>query len=128
MICAPQLKSKDGKEPIGRISKQWSGLLKEVFTDTDNFGIQFPMDLDVKMKAVLMGACFLIVSPSSHPRREGRDLSCFVVVVGVVVCCCCCCGVSLKDLCLLPASGGCDVLCLWSSSVSSVLLLLLLLL
>ncbi|CAL8376669.1 phospholipid scramblase 2 isoform X1 [Gadus morhua] len=55
-----ELKSKDGKEPIGRISKQWSGLLKEVFTDTDNFGIQFPMDLDVKMKAVLMGACFLI--------------------------------------------------------------------
>uniref|UniRef100_A0A673NJB8 Phospholipid scramblase n=1 Tax=Sinocyclocheilus rhinocerous TaxID=307959 RepID=A0A673NJB8_9TELE len=48
------------KFPIGRISKQWSGLLKEVFTDTDNFGIQFPMDMDVKMKAVLMGVCFLI--------------------------------------------------------------------
>lgn len=55
-----ELKSKDGSSPIGRISKQWSGLLKEVFTDTDNFGIQFPMDMDVKMKAVLMGACFLI--------------------------------------------------------------------
>ncbi|XP_070849152.1 phospholipid scramblase 2-like [Chaetodon trifascialis] len=55
-----ELKSKDGKKPIGRISKQWSGLLKEVFTDTDNFGIQFPLDMDVKMKAVLMGACFLI--------------------------------------------------------------------
>ncbi|XP_036404243.1 phospholipid scramblase 2-like [Megalops cyprinoides] len=55
-----ELKGKDGGKPIGRISKQWSGLLKEVFTDTDNFGIQFPMDMDVKMKAVLMGACFLI--------------------------------------------------------------------
>ncbi|XP_037335021.1 phospholipid scramblase 2-like [Pungitius pungitius] len=55
-----ELKSKDGDKPIGRISKQWSGLLKEVFTDTDNFGIQFPLDLDVKIKAVLMGACFLI--------------------------------------------------------------------
>lgn len=55
-----QLKGKDD-QIIGRISKQWSGLLKEVFTDTDNFGIQFPLDLDVKMKAVLMGACFLIV-------------------------------------------------------------------
>ncbi|CAK6952841.1 phospholipid scramblase 2-like [Scomber scombrus] len=54
-----ELKSK-ADQTIGRISKQWSGLLKEVFTDTDNFGIQFPMDLDVKMKAVLMGACFLI--------------------------------------------------------------------
>ena len=57
-----QLKGKDGGKSIGRISKQWSGLLKEVFTDTDNFGIQFPLDMDVKMKAVLMGACFLIVS------------------------------------------------------------------
>ena len=26
------------------------------------FGINFPMDLDVKIKAVLLGACFLIVS------------------------------------------------------------------
>lgn len=58
-----KLKGKDGTgKPIGQIRKQWSGLLKEVFTDTDNFGIQFPMDMDVKMKAVLMGACFLIVS------------------------------------------------------------------
>ncbi|XP_051516640.1 phospholipid scramblase 2-like [Myxocyprinus asiaticus] len=55
-----ELKGKDGGQSIGRISKQWSGLLKEVFTDTDNFGIQFPLDMDVKMKAVLMGACFLI--------------------------------------------------------------------
>lgn len=55
-----ELKGKDSDKPIGRISKQWSGLLKEVFTDTDNFGIQFPLDMDVKMKAVLMGACFLV--------------------------------------------------------------------
>ena len=47
---------------IGKISKQWSGLGKEIFSDTDNFGVSFPMDLDVKIKAVLMGAVFLIVS------------------------------------------------------------------
>lgn len=52
--------TKDGAVEVGRISKQWSGLLKEAFTDTDNFGISFPMDLDVKMKAVLLGALFLI--------------------------------------------------------------------
>ncbi|XP_062845295.1 phospholipid scramblase 1-like [Trichomycterus rosablanca] len=45
---------------IGQISKQWSGLCKESLTDADNFGLTFPMDLDVKMKAVLLGACFLI--------------------------------------------------------------------
>uniref|UniRef100_A0A671QHN7 Phospholipid scramblase n=1 Tax=Sinocyclocheilus anshuiensis TaxID=1608454 RepID=A0A671QHN7_9TELE len=49
---------------IGKISKQWTGLLREAFTDSDNFGIQFPMDLDVRMKAVMIGACFLIVSMS----------------------------------------------------------------
>ncbi|VVC45480.1 Hypothetical protein CINCED_3A000655 [Cinara cedri] len=54
--------SKDQSTVVGRISKQWSGLLREVFTDSDYFGITFPMDLDVRMKAVMMGACFLIVS------------------------------------------------------------------
>ncbi|CAN7996263.1 unnamed protein product [Ixodes pacificus] len=52
--------SKDGSVEVGKISKQWAGLLKEAFTDTDNFGISFPMDLDVHMKAVLLGALFLI--------------------------------------------------------------------
>ncbi|EGW10262.1 Phospholipid scramblase 1 [Cricetulus griseus] len=57
-----QIKSLDEKIVIGRISKHWSGFLKEVLTDVDSFGIYFPMDLDVKMKAVMLGACFLIVS------------------------------------------------------------------
>ncbi|XP_071085058.1 phospholipid scramblase 2-like [Haliotis cracherodii] len=52
--------SADHSTEVGRISKQWSGLAKEVFTDADNFGISFPMDLDVKMKAVMLGAIFLI--------------------------------------------------------------------
>lgn len=57
-----QIMSADGKTQVGKISKQWSGLLREMFTDTDYFGISFPMDLDVRMKAVMIGACFLIVS------------------------------------------------------------------
>ncbi|XP_071798201.1 phospholipid scramblase 1-like [Asterias amurensis] len=52
--------SSDGNTKVGKISKQWSGFAKEVFTDADNFGISFPMDLDVKIKAVMLGACFLI--------------------------------------------------------------------
>ncbi|XP_076828943.1 phospholipid scramblase 1-like [Brachyhypopomus gauderio] len=52
--------SMDESTNVGRISKQWTGFLREAFTDADNFGIKFPMDLDVKMKAVLLGACFLI--------------------------------------------------------------------
>lgn len=49
----------DGME-IGKISKQWSGLARELFTDADFFGISFPTDLDVNIKAIMLGACFLI--------------------------------------------------------------------
>ncbi|GAB6020563.1 Putative UDP-glucuronosyltransferase ugt-50 [Chamberlinius hualienensis] len=52
--------SADSSTKVGKISKQWSGLVKEAFTDSDNFGITFPMDLDVRMKAVMLGAVFLI--------------------------------------------------------------------
>nr|XP_012617864.1 phospholipid scramblase 1 isoform X2 [Microcebus murinus] len=55
-----EIKSLDEQIVVGKISKQWSGFVREAFTDADNFGIQFPLDLDVKMKAVMVGACFLI--------------------------------------------------------------------
>merc|ERR1719500_2228285 len=47
-------------EQVGKITKQWTGLAEEMFTDADNFGINFPLDLDVKLKATLLGALFLI--------------------------------------------------------------------
>ncbi|XP_076823563.1 phospholipid scramblase 1-like [Clavelina lepadiformis] len=46
--------------PVGKIAKQWSGFAKEMFTNATNFSVQFPVDLSVKMKAVLLGATFLI--------------------------------------------------------------------
>ncbi|KAF5291764.1 hypothetical protein FQA39_LY14252 [Lamprigera yunnana] len=52
--------SANGSTKVGKIYKQWSGALKETFTDADNFVITFPLDLDARMKAVLLGACFLI--------------------------------------------------------------------
>ncbi|CAH1255775.1 unnamed protein product [Diabrotica balteata] len=55
-----KIMSGDGAVQVGKISKQWSGLMREMFTDSDYFGITFPMDLDVRMKAVMLGACFLI--------------------------------------------------------------------
>lgn len=56
-----QVVANDGTQ-VGKISKQWSGFAREVFTDADHFGINFPMDLDVRVKATLMGCLFLIVS------------------------------------------------------------------
>lgn len=52
--------SKDGEVQVGKISKKWSGTAREYFTDADFFGVSFPMSLDVKMKAVMLGAVFLI--------------------------------------------------------------------
>ncbi|CAL8068610.1 unnamed protein product [Calicophoron daubneyi] len=57
-----KIMSTDGTSEIGRISQQWTYLLQEYFTDGANIGIFFPVDLDVKIKAVLLGAVFLIVS------------------------------------------------------------------
>ncbi|CAG0899734.1 unnamed protein product [Cyprideis torosa] len=54
-----EVKNMSGQK-VGKISKQWSGLVKEAFTDADTFGVSFPMDLDVRTKATLMGAVFLI--------------------------------------------------------------------
>ncbi|XP_063409671.1 phospholipid scramblase 2-like isoform X2 [Mytilus trossulus] len=63
--CCPQdqefiISSEDGAHEVGKISKQWTGLMREAFTDADNFGVSFPKDLDVKVKATLLGAVFLI--------------------------------------------------------------------
>ncbi|KAI1286419.1 Phospholipid scramblase 2 [Halotydeus destructor] len=52
--------SRDGQVQVGKISKQWSGFVQEAYTDADNFGISFPLDLDHNVKATLLGACFLI--------------------------------------------------------------------
>ena len=49
---------KEGNE-VGKIAKQSANLAKEAFTDADRFMIIFPVDCNVKMKAVLLGALFL---------------------------------------------------------------------
>jgi uncharacterized protein YxjI len=50
---------KDTRE-VGKISKKWTGLGKEMFTDADNFNVVFPSDIDIQQKSILLGALFLI--------------------------------------------------------------------
>lgn len=62
--CCPcdnnfQLVNNDGAA-VGRVQKVYSGIVKEMFTDADNFCIEFPPDLSVKSKSTLLGALFLI--------------------------------------------------------------------
>lgn len=62
---------------VGTISKDWSGLVRELFTDADYFSMSFPRDLDPSIKAVLMGALFLIdfgYFESTRGKQGGRRL------------------------------------------------------
>lgn len=51
----------DGKQ-IGVISKSWGGFVRELFSDSDSFGVTFPAELDTKYKALFLAACIFIVS------------------------------------------------------------------
>ncbi|XP_008051130.1 phospholipid scramblase 4 [Carlito syrichta] len=69
-----EIKSLDGASNIGSIIRKWNGLLSAM-ADADHFDIHFPLDLDVKMKAMIFGACFLIdfmYFERSPPQRSSR--------------------------------------------------------
>ena len=51
---------KDESKEYGKITKKWSGLMKEGFTDADNFGVTFPRNWTIEQKAIFLGAVFLI--------------------------------------------------------------------
>jgi uncharacterized protein YxjI len=61
---------RDGVE-YGKITKRWSGLMKEAFTDADRFGVVFPPDWDVAIKGLFLGAVFLI--DFVHFENKGND-------------------------------------------------------
>ncbi|XP_053167041.1 phospholipid scramblase 1-like [Hemicordylus capensis] len=65
-----EVKSPDGSSTIGRITKQWTGLAREAATDATNFAVQFPLDLDIKMKALMIGSCFLLVAFILLPQLQ----------------------------------------------------------
>jgi len=64
-------KIRDNSREYGEIVKKWSGLTKEAWTDADNFGIQFPAQWDIKLKAVFLGAVFLIDYVHFEDNFEG---------------------------------------------------------
>nr|XP_020752423.1 phospholipid scramblase 2-like [Odocoileus virginianus texanus] len=70
-----EIKSLDGKNVVGKISKQFTGIVREIFTSYSNFDIQFSSDIDVKMKAVILGACFLIDFMFYEKKRCAKFLA-----------------------------------------------------
>merc|ERR1712113_984123 len=66
------LRELDGQE-LGTISKKWAGVLQELFTDADNFGVGFPIDLPTASKALVLGAVFLIDFCFFEDNEEFHD-------------------------------------------------------
>eukprot|EP00698_Gefionella_okellyi_P020986 TRINITY_DN6685_c0_g1_i2.p2 TRINITY_DN6685_c0_g1~~TRINITY_DN6685_c0_g1_i2.p2 ORF type:complete len:255 (-),score=33.34 TRINITY_DN6685_c0_g1_i2:1241-1900(-) len=67
--CSPwtffiRMPSSDGREgqQVGVIRKKWAGFLQEAFTDADNFGAEFVLNMPVEHKAVVLACVFLIDS------------------------------------------------------------------
>ncbi|XP_042313818.1 phospholipid scramblase 1-like isoform X3 [Sceloporus undulatus] len=70
-----EVKTQDEKSTIGRISKQWTGLAREVAIAATNFEIEFPLDLDVKMKALILGSSFLLDFMFFEQRQRRQQQS-----------------------------------------------------
>jgi len=45
---------------VGHIQKEWAGVMKEAFTDADNFSIHFPASCDGETRAILIAATLFI--------------------------------------------------------------------
>jgi len=50
----------DRKKEVGKITKNWRGIGTELLTDADTFSLTFPRNLDISVKATLLGAAILI--------------------------------------------------------------------
>jgi len=50
----------DGEMALGAVRKQWSGLLKETFTDADNFMVEFSDRANLNVRILLLCSALLI--------------------------------------------------------------------
>ncbi|MCA9773364.1 MAG: hypothetical protein KC466_13200 [Myxococcales bacterium] len=63
-----------GDREVGAIRKRWSGILKEAFTDADNFGVEFAdATLPVVLRRLVLAATFLIDFVHFEARTTRRD-------------------------------------------------------
>jgi uncharacterized protein YxjI len=59
---------------VGEITKKWGGCTKEVFTDSDNFHVIFPVSADPKQRALILGAVFLVDMMYFENDEDGEGL------------------------------------------------------
>jgi len=64
---------------LGKIKKEWAGVMQELFTDADNFGVSFPERLPPSVKALVLASVFLIDfcffedNDANSNRNKGRN-------------------------------------------------------
>ena len=62
-------------DTIGVVTRQFPGMFKEMFTKADVFGVEFPRDLDVSIKAVLLASTFLIDFLFYEKKQEDTEIN-----------------------------------------------------
>lgn len=55
-----EIESLKMRKSLGVISKKWGGLLKEMFTDSDTFGVDLSHDLSQEEKAIVLGTAISV--------------------------------------------------------------------
>ncbi|XP_013065706.2 phospholipid scramblase 1-like isoform X1 [Biomphalaria glabrata] len=54
------IKSVKDNTQVGTVSKVWAGSFREMLTDADTYSVRFPVNLDVRHKALMFACIFLI--------------------------------------------------------------------
>jgi hypothetical protein len=77
----PVTQKEGGNEKeVGMIAKKWSGFAKEVYTNADNYSCQFPLEMPVNHKGLLIATALLIDfmyfenPPPSNTQQQGRPM------------------------------------------------------
>jgi uncharacterized protein YxjI len=65
----------DGKTEMGKVSKQWAGAMKELFTSADTYGVQVAPEFadDPKVKMLILGAAVAIDALMSTQGGAGGE-------------------------------------------------------
>lgn len=64
----------DKDKEVGKITKVWGGMAKEMFTDADTFETDFPEGVDAQTKARILGAVFMINQVFFESSKQQGDV------------------------------------------------------
>lgn len=67
------LRLKDfNRRQIGTVTKKWNGEAEEIFSDSNEFQVDFSKELEVPYKAAVIGFCVLIIQDANMQNYDSR--------------------------------------------------------